>query len=282
MKKLILFDIDGTLRDEVGGVPPSAVAAIKACAKEGHQLGLCTGRTIGMIHDEVMALDFTTIIAGGGTHVLYAGKTLQDAGIKKTASEALLAYDRNFPGTIGLNFETDDKLYMNALAARILTAANRRKRESLSPSARKMSEAQEKIQVIDNIADFKPEKSKVRKIGLWVRAVNFDHWRREIVSLDVEIAQDSLAGEEAYLELIPKGYNKGHAMERLCRTLNIPKEAIVAFGDGKNDIEMFKAAGLAIAMDSGDREAKSFAHRICEAPLDDGISLELRRQGLIG
>ena len=45
-----------------------------------------------------------------------------------------------------------------------------------------------------------------------------------------------------------KAATKGAALEAACRELGITRESVVAFGDAENDLEMFRAAGQAVAM----------------------------------
>ena len=42
--------------------------------------------------------------------------------------------------------------------------------------------------------------------------------------------------------------SEGAALAALAARLNIPKEQIACIGDGENDLSMFEAAGLRIAM----------------------------------
>ena len=57
MKKIIFFDVDGTLCQMDGTVPQSAKEAIKEAQAQGHKMYLCTGRSrpeinVGIISDE--------------------------------------------------------------------------------------------------------------------------------------------------------------------------------------------------------------------------------------
>ena len=56
MYKLLLLDIDGTLRDEVRGIPESARQAIHLCQKNNCKVIICTGRSMGTIQNDVLSL----------------------------------------------------------------------------------------------------------------------------------------------------------------------------------------------------------------------------------
>ncbi len=51
-----------------------------------------------------------------------------------------------------------------------------------------------------------------------------------------------------YLEFINGKGSKGNALDRISRDLHIPREKMVAFGDGFNDLEMLEYAGVSVAM----------------------------------
>ena len=71
MKKLIILDIDGTLRDFAYGVPNSAIKAVNMCRERGHIVCICTGRSQGTIPKDVMDMNIEAIISGGGCYIKY-------------------------------------------------------------------------------------------------------------------------------------------------------------------------------------------------------------------
>lgn len=76
-----------------------------------------------------------------------------------------------------------------------------------------------------------------------------------------------------YLEIVPKGVHKGHALVRLCQQLGIPVENSLAAGDEANDIPMLKAAGVGCAMQNAVPAAKEIADYITENDNNhDGIA----------
>ncbi|WKK93485.1 HAD hydrolase family protein [Clostridioides difficile] len=76
MYKLLILDIDGTLRDEVYGIPESAKHAIRLCQKNHCSVVICTGRSMGTIQDDVLSLGVDGYIAGGGNYIQYHGELL--------------------------------------------------------------------------------------------------------------------------------------------------------------------------------------------------------------
>ncbi len=71
------------------------------------------------------------------------------------------------------------------------------------------------------------------------------------------------------VEILAPNATKGVALEFIARRFKIPRENIVAFGDNLNDLELFNAAGIKVAMGNGEDALKSRAD-IIAPPNDEG------------
>lgn len=66
--------------------------------------------------------------------------------------------------------------------------------------------------------------------------------------------------------------NKGAALMALAEYLHIEREAVMAFGDGLNDLTMLRAAGTGVAMGNAGEAVKAQADRIAADNDDDGVA----------
>lgn len=85
------------------------------------------------------------------------------------------------------------------------------------------------------------------------------------------------------VEVLAPGATKGRALELLARRWGIARAEIAAFGDNLNDLELFKAAGLRVAMSNGDDELKACADLIAPPNGEAGVGQVIERllaQGL--
>ena len=73
---------------------------------------------------------------------------------------------------------------------------------------------------------------------------------------------DFVRSERTLFEILPKGIGKGTAITKLCEYLGIDKNKTVATGDYNNDITMFRAAKLGIAVSNACDDAKAEADYI--------------------
>lgn len=77
---------------------------------------------------------------------------------------------------------------------------------------------------------------------------------------------------DTFLEIFPKGMNKGKALITICDKLHIDYTETVAFGDQDLDIPLIEAAGVGIAMDNAITELKAKADYITKSNNESGIA----------
>jgi hypothetical protein len=83
--------------------------------------------------------------------------------------------------------------------------------------------------------------------------------------------------EQFYVEVLNKKATKGHALEALCQKLDILPDKVIAFGDGENDLEMFKFAGTSVCMSNAALKLKEAATIISKYSNDqESVYMELK------
>lgn len=73
-----------------------------------------------------------------------------------------------------------------------------------------------------------------------------------------------------YIEIMNKNVNKGEALLRMCEIYDISPENCMAIGDGLNDLEMIKKAGVGVAVSTASKVLKNAADIVCESADEDG------------
>lgn len=84
------------------------------------------------------------------------------------------------------------------------------------------------------------------------------------------VYQNDIYTGEQWLEIMPKTVSKSNAIKQLKDILGYEK--LVVFGDGKNDIDMFKLADEAYAVANAHEELKKYATGIIESNDEDGVA----------
>ena len=76
-RKLVFFDIDGTIQaEEDGFIPESTKEAIAELRENGHMAFINTGRTAMNVRDDIRSMSFDGYVFGCGTEVEIGGKTI--------------------------------------------------------------------------------------------------------------------------------------------------------------------------------------------------------------
>ena len=81
----------------------------------------------------------------------------------------------------------------------------------------------------------------------------------------------------SFTEIVPKGVNKGSALELVTEMLEINHDAIIAFGDNENDIEMLQLAGTGVAMGNAPDHVKMEADMVTDTNDNDGVYSVLKK-----
>ncbi|MBQ9418506.1 MAG: HAD family hydrolase [Bacteroidales bacterium] len=74
-----------------------------------------------------------------------------------------------------------------------------------------------------------------------------------------------------FTDIVARGNSKARGMEVLCHQVGIAQADTIAFGDGANDIEMLRWAGIGIAMGNASPEVKQAADLVTADADHEGI-----------
>lgn len=80
-----------------------------------------------------------------------------------------------------------------------------------------------------------------------------------------------------YLDVTPPDVDKGHAVRRFAEHFGVPLNEVAAIGDMVNDVPMFRAGGLAIAMGNASDEIKALADVVTTRNDEDGFAAAVDR-----
>lgn len=83
------------------------------------------------------------------------------------------------------------------------------------------------------------------------------------------------------IEMGPKGYTKGDTLSRIMKKYGWSKDEIFVFGDGGNDISMFKQTNYSFAMGQALNPVKKEAKYITLANDEEGIYVALKKFNVI-
>ena len=85
----------------------------------------------------------------------------------------------------------------------------------------------------------------------------------------------------SFMDVIPLDGGKPVGMDRVLEQYGIDLANTMAFGDGGNDIEMLRHAGIGVAMGNALEEVKLAADYVTSSVDEQGVANALRRFGVI-
>ena len=276
MKKLLFFDIDGTLAYPQQEPPVSAVEAIRQSRYNGHMAFISTGRTIDSIPGAVSRIGFDGGIFSAGGQVAIGDNVLFHFHMADDLLQQLLVRLRTMPVFYAL--ETADGRFHSENADAILRlvdlsgigeSAMKLTQEILfDPDMRPMSEYAG--QPVFKIAYHCPKGAARTRLsddlaGL-AKLVDYDN----LLELPISVG-----------EISDPAVNKGNAIRALCRHLGMTTADCIAFGDSMNDSEMLQTTGIGVAMGNAPDGVKALADIVCDRCECDGIAKALKQLDLI-
>lgn len=268
-RKMMFFDIDGTLIPEGKAmVPESTKKALKQARENGHLLFINTGRTYFNIDPFIRALDFDGYVCGCGTYIYYRGQQLLANTIPHDRCVKLVEHMRScrIPGF----YEENDHIYFDRDAAG---------HESGTQAARILEDARRTFgtKAYDLPENIYSDTFTFDKILAFVQPYSdLERFRAYSDTFMEYIDRGGNMGE-----IIQKGYSKATGIRFLCDHLKISLDDCYAFGDSTNDLAMLDYVPYSVAMGNSDAIVKERCAYITDDVEHDGIYNAMKHFGLI-
>ncbi len=257
---MLVLDIDGTLVGSDKTISEKTREAIIKAQQRGKIVAIASGRSI--------------------------------AGIRKTASNISLeqygGYVIAYNGTTVVNCKTGECIYNQMVpkelvkpvyeAAKRVNAGiviyNDNTKEMLSGNG-----LNEYIKI-----DAEACNVTINEVSDFVKAVNFpfnkfllsgkpEHMAEveKIMAKEFGDRLNVFRSDPFYVELLPRYVDKGVAVEKLVKHLDIQREKVICIGDSYNDLPMLRFAGMGVAMGNAQQEVKEIADYVTTSNDEDGI-----------
>lgn len=255
--KLIALDMDGTLLDKEGNLPPDYWELNELAARRGAILVPASGRQLATLR--AMFPQGRDFIAENGAVIVHDDEIIGTTELPPAAvSAALSALSTvEVPHTIVL-CTPETAFVEEGTGEEALTEINKYYRS---------------LTRVDDL-------NKVAKTGVIKIAVFCAQGSEAHVAAPIRAAvpEHNVAISGAvWLDVMAQGVNKGIALEKMAALIGIPLQETAAFGDFLNDYELLHTAGLAIAMENGHPKLKAIADIIAPPNTEHGVSTVLRQ-----
>ena len=267
--RMIAFDLDGTLLTTDKRLTDETRRTLEQAAKRGILLVPATGRPLTGMPAEVLGIaGVRYAITANGARVVSAedGKILREKLISVEKARKVLDIYGEYDTLQEIYY--DGQGYMEA-----------RQMEQLDhyvpdPNMAKYMRNTRKC-VPDLMEKFRQENRAMDKVqAVFACAGEKEQAFRRIREMEGVEATGALSYN---IEVTAGGINKGEALLWLAGELGIDREEILAFGDGANDADMIRAAGIGAAMEVSVPEVRAAADILAGSNDEDGVARAIQR-----
>ncbi len=254
----VVLDIDGTLMHQDGAVSDVVCAHVRRVASLGHEVTVATGRsvsgTLPVLDRFGLTPDF--VVCSNGAITLRRDQSAPTGyarhHVETFDPASVLTTIRSHLG--GAHFAVEDErgFYRYTGTFPDLTIGLNSQRVEFDDLLRGLA-----TRVVVSSPDHDTEEflEVVERMGL------------QRVSYAI--------GWTAWLDIASHGVNKAAALERARGALEIPRDRILAIGDGRNDVDMLEWAskfGRGVAMGHAPRDVIGAANELTATVSEDGVA----------
>jgi Cof subfamily protein (haloacid dehalogenase superfamily) len=265
MYRLVALDVDGTLLNPAHNLSARTQAAIHAAQRSGVTIALATGKLLASVQPLLADLRLS------GTHITCNGAALMAAAtgapvatwsLSDAHVELALAAIRALAPDMAIAWYTTDAIYTDS---------------PWGPLDETLAAYHEPaLRHVTRLDGTLPPPLKFLMTGDHAHLLSLRDALRERIGSVVTVVRTT----SDFVEVMAPGVSKGVALHDLAARLAIPREAIVAIGDGENDIALLDAAGLGIAMGNAMPALLPHAQQTTQSNAEDGVARALERLGL--
>lgn len=258
MKKILFFDIDGTLLDHEKQVPATTKESIAELKKAGHIVAIATGRAPYHFEELREELGIDSYVCLNGQYVVYEGKPIYGHPLAEDALQETDGTSRSAGSSDYLCRQRSDE----------------DERNRACPYRFQLGEL--KL----TIPEYDPEYYLGRDIYQAIVFCNEDEEADYVKRFEGRF--DFVRWGPYGIDVLPAGGSKAEGIKQLIQLLRIDLEDTVAFGDYLNDLEMLSYVGHGVAMGNAPEIVKQAARHVTRDVGQDGIQYGLRMLGLLG
>lgn len=262
--KWIAMDMDGTLTTSEKTISPYTQEILKKAQEKGIKLILASGRPTAGLLREAKLLNMESfdgyLLSFNGAHIcsVKTNETFHAQTVEKTLAQRVIEEARK--RNLDITLHNGKKILIE--------------RENAYKADYEAHACNMDICVVDDLTqvlDF-----HLHKLLLSAKP---DHIQKHIQELQTIFDEELSIYLSApfYIEVVPKGIDKGASIAKLAKLHGVDASQIIAFGDERNDLTMLEYVGHGVAMGNAIDEVKAIANEVTDTNDKDGIAKTLQR-----
>lgn len=250
--KWIAVDIDGTLLDSSGQLPPGNVSAIRQAVVQGMEVLLVTGRRFGAAIwvAETLGLSSPLIVHNGAMiRCLEQSNRLAQWFLAPRMALAILGATSTFVNCTVLHKD-------RAIGGEMVVCRQSQTNGQMQQYLNKVPQVTIQVESLQSAIDndliqimFSGPLDLMDAVERCLKGSGLQN--------DVKVAKTYYREKDlGIIDVLNKDCSKGNALEFWSRSHQIDPEEMLAIGDNHNDLEMLEYVGLGVVMANGVEELK--------------------------
>jgi len=255
---MVAIDIDGTLVSDYGVLNPWTITEVRRLVAAGHRVTIATGRSLPMTLPLVEQLEITPefVVCANGA---ITARRDESAPSKYIRADVEL-FD---PGKVlrEIHDRIPDAHYAVEDETGLLRYIGWFPESGVNAHTQRMASFEELLT------------DQATRVVVIAPNSNDDYFTDVVSMLGLHKVTYSV-GYTSWLDIGPMGVNKATALERVRERWGIPRERVMAIGDGRNDIDMLEWAGefgRGIAMGQAPEEVRNSASEVTLDESEGGL-----------
>lgn len=245
---LICSDIDGTLINSDQSISDHTVHKIRKLQEKGNLFYLATGRMFLSASQVASCISDTTGIIASNGGILSQDGHITKEQLTKDCVDEIYRTAKNM--ALPLYFFSHDTVFYSDILPDFFRQEGN--------TARLNSGKQRRYQ---HLAD---ESAVLQYSGDFINGIIISDDQPSVLAeaktrLSKNIGLNVTSSWHNNIEIMPAGVSKASAIRQLQNYYGIPAERTIVFGDGENDIEMFHAAKISVAVENAPETVKKHA-----------------------
>lgn len=257
--KLICSDVDSTLVDDNKRLSPKNREAIrKAVLEEGMHFAIISGRIAPSVRRYMNEIGITGVIPSLGGCLIedWDGTVIEENNVDRRLATKINSLIKDM-GCLCFAYHHNDWYIDPGHQDWIKSEAD----------------ATDTVGVVEDLNQLFCRISPNKLLGvhsdtdriLKLKDAILDRFSNEI---------DCFLSSPMYLEIVPKGVNKGTAVDALCRHYDIERSNVLAIGDYYNDIDMLRIVGVPVTVRNAPDDIKAVARYVTQGDCNNSAVAE--------
>lgn len=267
--KMIAMDLDGTLLNSRKQLSTKVKSVLKECAARGIHVVLASGRArcgVDPLAKELSVVRYALTTNGGGVWDLQQNQLIYSRALDREVVLDLIDQVSPYPVMYDVYVDGIGKSETKFLE-------HLEDYGVCGPIRQLVLDTRELVPGIRQYVEMGTR--PIEKMNLFFADMDLRQRLRKLLAADDRITVTSSL--ENNLEINARGTDKGDGLSHLAEFLGIPREGVMAFGDGENDIAMLRFAGLGIAMANSLEEVKLVADAVTGSNDQDGVAYAIEK-----